>query len=69
MSISNIHDDMPNIDDLSNLEYNTVIIKFFEIYGRDKDPDEIVVFKTDRLNRNNIVVYCQFQNNSFTVSI
>jgi len=69
MSISNIHDNMPNIDELSDLEYDTVQIKFFEIYGRDKDPYEIEVVKTERLNRNSILVHCKFQNNTFVVCI
>lgn len=66
---NNVHEDMPNIDELSDLEYETVKMKFFEIFGRDKDPHEIEVIKTDCRNGNRIIVHCQFQNNTFVVRI
>jgi len=65
---SNIHDHFFNITDLTDDEYEILETKFFEIFGRDKNPDEIEVIKTDRLQQR-VFIRCQFQNNTFIVRI
>jgi len=64
----NIHDQFFNVTDLTDDEYEIVETKFFEMFGRDKNPDEIEVIETDRLQQR-VFVHCQFQINSFIVRI
>ena len=64
----NVHEIVPNIDELTDAEFGAVKIKFFEIFGDDKNPAEIEVIDTERFEQT-IFVLCQFQNNSFVVHI
>jgi len=64
----NIHENVSYIDDLTDVEFEAVKIKFFEIFGDDKNPNEIEVIDTERLEQR-IFVRCRFQNNSFGVHI
>jgi len=64
----NVHEIVPYIDDLTDAEFESVKIKFFEIFGDDKNPSEIEVFDTERFEQR-IFVHCRFQNNSFVVHI
>lgn len=66
--VVNIHENVPYIDDLTDAEFEAVKIKFFEIFGDDKDPTEIEVIDTERLEQR-IFVHCRFQNNNFDVHI
>ena len=63
----NIHEIVPNIDDITDAEFETVKIKFFEIFGEDKNPADIS-YETERLDQT-VIVYCRFQNNDFVVNI
>lgn len=65
---SNLHDQFFNVTDLTDDEYEIVESKFFEMFGRDKNPDEIEVIETDRLQQR-VFVRCQFQNSTFIVRI
>jgi len=53
---------------LTDAEFEAVKIKFFEIFGDDKNPAEIEVIDTERLEQRSFV-HCRFQNNSFDVHI
>jgi len=64
----NLHEVVPNIDDLTDAEFEAVKIKFFEIFGDDKNPAEIEVIDTERLEPR-VFVRCRFQNNRFVVLI
>jgi hypothetical protein len=64
----NLHSIIPNIDDLTDAEFEAVKIKFFEMFGDDKNPAEIEVIDTERLEQR-IFVRCRFQNNTFFVHI
>jgi len=64
----NVHEIVPNIDELTDAEFWAVKNKFFEIFGDDKNPAEIEVIDTERFEQT-IFVLCQFQNNSFVVHI
>lgn len=64
----NLHEVVPNIDDLTDAEFEAVKIKFFEIFGDNKNPAEIEVIDTERLELR-VFVRCRFQNNRFVVLI
>jgi hypothetical protein len=64
----NVHEIVQNIDDLTDAEFGAVKMKFFEIFGDDKNPAGIEVVDTERFEQR-IFVRCQFQNNSFVVHI
>jgi len=66
--LTNLHDIVHNIIDLTDEEFESVKMKFFEIFGDDKNPDEIKVIDTERLEQRSFV-RCRFQNNSFIVDI
>jgi len=65
---SNVHDQFFNITDLTDDEYETLETKFFEIFGNDKNPEEIEIIETERLQQR-VFIRCQFQNNTFIVRI
>jgi len=64
----NIHDQFFNVTDLTDDEYETLETKFFEIFGNDKNPEEIEIIETERLQQR-VFIRCQFQNNTFIVRI
>jgi len=66
--VVNIHENISYIDDLTDAEFEAVKIKFFEIFGNDKNPAQIEIIDTERLEQC-IFVRCQFQNNNFDVHI
>jgi len=65
---SNVHDQFFNVTDLTDDEYETLETKFFEIFGNDKNPEEIEIIETERLQQR-VFIRCQFQNNTFIVRI
>lgn len=66
--LTNIHDNIQNIIDLTDKEFEAVKSKFFEIFGDDKNPDEIRTDEIERLEQSSFV-HCRFQNNHFIVHI
>jgi len=66
--LTNLHDIVHNVIDLTDEEFESVKLKFFEIFGDDKNPDEIKVIDTERLEQRSLV-RCRFQNNSFIVHL
>ena len=64
----NIHESYHNVDNLTDAEFAAVEIKFFEIFGLDKDSSAIEIVGKELLNRS-ICINCLFQNNYFLVQI
>ena len=64
----NIHQILLNVDDLSDAEFEAVEMKFFEIFGRDKNSFEIEVLDTVRQDQS-VSIHCLFQNNYFVVQL
>lgn len=64
----NIHQIFLNVDDLSDAEFEAVEMKFFEIFGRDKNSFEIEVLDTVRQDQS-VSIHCLFQNNHFVVQL
>ena len=64
----NIHATYNNIDNLTDAEFAAVEMKFFEIFGHDKDSSGIEILNKELLDQS-ITIHCLFQNNSFLVQI
>ena len=65
---SNIHSSFVNVDDLTDAEFEAVEIKFFDIFGRDKDSSEIEVLEKEYLEQG-IAFHCLYQENPFIVRL
>ena len=65
---TNVHENLNNVDDLTDAEFDAVKTKFFEIFGHDKNCFEIEVLATERLEQS-VSIHCLFQNNSFVVQL
>lgn len=65
---TNVHENVNNVGDLTDAEFEAVETVFFEKFGHDKNSSEIEILERERLEQS-VAFHCLYQNNPFVVRI